>query len=236
MIKLRKITERGIGTFEAAAMMVILTTLLMSGAALSDFLYQVRALNNFTADILSDTHVKPLSLNNSMSGTSIEVNSAALSQYLQDIVAQAEESIIAINGSTNPIYRIEAAYAVVSINPQTGVSEGLEQSPFSEVVTAGSLSVPQADLQRTDLGTEFQRLSQVTAGEGMLALHALPTPMLGYSQSHGGDRYINRMVIVGMRSFLSLEGTFTGQMFSMVGGNPLVSHHRANILRGNFSE
>jgi hypothetical protein len=130
---------------------------------------------------------------------------------------------------------LQAAYAEISIDPQSGSTLGLVTEPFSFQESKGTLQPSAEQLSISDLGQAFLSLSSLSGAGQEVSLYAIPTPLKGWDSS-GAALYRDRVVVVGLRGFLSLQHTFSGRILEMLGLEAVISHHRAVILRGDFAE
>jgi hypothetical protein len=214
-----------------AMMSVLLLGVFLSGVGIVDYLSQLRAINGIVEKSLNDNSYKALK-RDAVSGALL-LDSAALDQYLADVVAQAMTDL-AIELPQVLDYRIESRGCAIGIDPLTGVSQGIESGTCADSV-AGTLAVPVNVSTLVDFDTEFMRqatqLVSLSGGAGAQA-SLLAVPQGSYGRDNGEEQYMSRAVLVGLRIFLSLDGSLSGFAFEQFGGTPYVYNRKVSHLRG----
>lgn len=223
--------QKGIAVLEMAMMSVLLLGVFLGGVGIVDYLSQTRAINGIVEKSLNDNSYKALK-RDAVSG-GLLLDSAALDQYLADVVAQAMTDIATELPQVRE-YRIESRGCAIGIDPQTGISQGIEVGTCADSV-AGTLAVPASVSTLVDFDTEFTRQADqmIRASAGSTSQSSLlAVPQGSYGRNTNQEQYLPRAVLVGLRIFLSLEGSLSGFAFKQFGGTPYVYNRKVSHLRG----
>lgn len=216
----------GIATLEASICFVLLCSILLGGAAITDYLSQLRLLHSTAESSLGDSNVKPFLVRTESGGPQADLvlNRSELDHYLHTAVTNSIEEIGARE------YLIEAKYVTADIDPYSGQFLGFDLHG-STVISSGNLSVGVHDLAFCDLDTRFDELASAThAHPPGVSIVAVPT---GINVNESTDpAYFKRSLLVGMKIFASLEGSLTGNALVLIGRQPIVYGYKVVQLRG----
>ena len=225
----------GFAMVEGAVFLAIVVTIALVGAGMWDLLDRQARYREIVDRHLFDDGMKPLRLEAGVNGEIIaRVDDTRIERRLQDMVSALEHDvkplIMDAGEQEGGGYIIEAAYALVEINPETGVFERLSIKPFR--ATVGSLSgAPSSVEEATDLPSEFRNFTSIHDGSGVSTL-AIPTALLGTGTS--GPRYVDTSVLVGLRTIASLKKGAASWLDGFLGERQFVYDSKVITLRGDF--
>lgn len=222
-----KWVSSGVAALEAAGLSIVLLFLIVAGIGLVDYLQKVMLLSHLVDKHLFDQSIKPLVLT-AEGGLSVAEGRVRtkLPELLQGLKADLEEALPHGAFSVERVL-LESDFAVVGIDPQSGAGRGLLLYPGSSF-SWGALNVPAEQMAESDLRRQFADLA---------ALAFVPSPLAAPTGLLAGEeaaRYIDKTMVVGIRAFYSLEGTFGGKLAQLLGlgRQPVIFDHKVITLRG----
>ena len=226
---------RGLAALETAALLVLLLPLLFGALGLIDFVGTVMAVNAEVDKAVYENAAPPLRLE--MQGNQVEtiVETGTISRFVEDAAIAMESALRTRLGSDFPTparYLIETQAVVIAVDEEAGTVIGQPQQIVA--IRRGGLTPSGASERDTDLQAEFLRISARTlpgpTGQP-IALVAVPGGTLGRDQS---AQFVNTAVLIGARAVVSLEETFPGELYAIVGGTPVAYDMKVVQLRGEF--
>lgn len=228
----RRQSQFGTAFVEAAGVMLILLTLVLGVVGLIDYAHHTVQAKRILEQHLSESAVKPLKLEGLGSSMQLLPNHDAIQDYLDRAVSDAESALQAATSSESEDYRIEAGYALVSIDTAEGAALGLANG-VEHIATRGSLQPDDESWQDQALGTLFQQaVDQSISIEGPAAFAA---PAGGIAWESVNENFLPFSAVIGMRIALNLETTSLGRAYELIGREPLHFSYRTLFLRGDIS-
>lgn len=227
--------ERGIAILEAAAFTLTILAMIVGGAAVADFMSKMMLLEQAIDRAVNDDAQKIMVSNDNNGQFQIQIDQVLAHKVIDDVAANVEQLLLQkLGDGTLPAapYRVEVAYAVLNIDGSSGVPLGLAVPPFSDLVSRGGLSVPSAISQQVDLATAFANRATFTQGNTGVSLYATPTQF--FTSPGNAHRFVNQVIFVGARAFVSLEGSFSGNAYATLGGEPIVYESKVVTDRGDL--
>lgn len=217
---------QGVAALETALFLGILLIFILLGAGLVNYVQKIMLVSHLVDKFIFDQSLKALSF--APDGT-LQVDAQRVRDKMPELLRglQTDLSSALPQRFEASHYLIQSDFAAVDINPQSGASRGL-LSFSSSVSSLGQLALPGEILSKADLRRQFEGLSQLPGTPSPLAV---PTADLA---DNGGTRFMPATVLVGIRAFYSLHGTFTGNMITLLGisSDPIVFDSKVVTLRG----
>ena len=238
-------SEHAIAALETAALMAVLVPVVIAGLGLGALLHRHFTLQHMLEKHAYDEFVVPIELTNTGSLRIVELPSsldptlrsnpgycsASLSRYLECIADHLEQELTTTDfysrGTvSSQRYQITAKYAVIGIDPQTGLATGL-LSFNNNVQTRGSLIAPL--LMDADIAA-LANSNQLPS--------SLATPVARYDAASGSDnRYLPFAVVAGLELAFQAEGGLIDVFLSQFNSNSGLLHDfRIVSLRGEVSD
>ena len=213
----------GIATLELALMTVMLGTLIIGGFAMSSFMQRAYRLGVSLDKNLHADQIRPLKFIASTDGVSLQTDPEALRQLITALADQVE--IDAFQTEAHDRYLVEASYALLELDPQTG---NIRTQRPGEFIRRGNLVLPSAVAAQTDLGAMFAARARETLPAGN-SPYATPfnDPNLAL-----GTGYLPYALLIGARAVLSVEDQLSGRVYAAFGGEPYVLGARVTPVRG----
>jgi len=217
----------GFAAIETAGFVVIMLVFVLAAAGLVNYVQKVMLFSHAVDKYVFDQNIKPLALS---AGGTWEISEGRLREKLPSLLealkADLEEALPG-DDFTPDRYLLQADFAAIDIDPQSGAGRGLITFAGS-LFSLGSLQVPGEILERADLQRQFQNLADLPG-----VPHPLAVPSGGFNVS-GADQFVKATVLLGLRAFYTLEGTFTGNIVSQLGisSGGMVFDYKVVTLRG----
>ena len=216
---------------------VLLISMVSAASVAGIYMYRVMKVGSVVDKFVYDDAVNAFKLVTTAEGKVHPViNSAAIESYINTALTGMEEEAVStldveVTQESGPgYYYIEAQQAEIAIDTTTGVATGLN---ISTPVSRGSLSVPAEILAKHDLGAAFAARSSMTrSAENNAAFDAVPSGLWGLPGST--SRYLDKVVLIGARVFVSLDDGAGGEVYSWIGMQPYAAAHTVIKLRGEI--
>lgn len=222
----------GVATLEVAAYMAVLISLALSGYSLIDWLRISNSVGNALDKAIYDTGISPLRLANNSGSFDVLVNSVELQGYIADVLSAAEEEMdyaVGSRGLTAEDYYIEARYAVIDIDTETGEALGIESESLSQVT--GGFSAPSGALSETDLSALVESYVENSTVDSRF-LYATPTVM--FSGDSSGEQFLSKAVVVVARALVAPPQGAARHIISQIQSEPVVKAVKIITLRGEL--
>ncbi|MBN8549311.1 MAG: hypothetical protein J0M12_08365 [Deltaproteobacteria bacterium] len=221
--------EAGMVTLEAGVTTIMLCLLLLGGFGVTDYLDRLDFINGVIERELGDSAIKPFRLEGGSTGrATMQVNTVALHEYLDGVLASVEQSL-QVHRYTK--YFIEVGAAKAQLDPLTGKFLGFDPAAeFRE--SRGTLQVSSTLASFSDLPARFDQLAGTTQSHASLpavSLVAAPLSLFGMAE---GVQFNEASILVGLRVFASLEGSLSGTAYQQIGISPLIEGYKVVQLRG----
>lgn len=227
--------ERGIAILEAATFTLTILGLIVGGAAVADCMSKMMLLEQAIDRAVND-HAEKVLVSNDFSGRfQIQIDPSSARREIENIAANVEVLLSKNLGDTMlqaVPYRIEVAYAVLDIDGSSGAPLGLGVLPYSDLVSRGDLLVPNSVSRQVDLGAAFASRAAHTQVNSDVSLYARPTQF--FTSPRSDRRFVSQVILVGARAFVSLKGSFSGNAYATLGGEPIVYESKVVTLRGDL--
>lgn len=236
-MKGRLLQQRGIALLEAAMLFVLLISMVSAASVAGIYVYRVMKVGSIVDKFVYDDAVNAFKLVTTEEGTvRLDPNEEAIDTYIRTaLTGMREEAAATLDVEANgeeadTYYYLEVQRAEVSINPATGVATGFSSSTPESL---GTLSVPAEILAKHDLGAAFAARSSMTrSAENNAAFDAVPSGLWGVAGS--SSRYLDKVVLIGARVFVSLDDGAGGEVYSWIGMQPFAAAHTVIKLRGEI--
>ncbi|MCB0319355.1 MAG: hypothetical protein KDD60_00435 [Bdellovibrionales bacterium] len=224
--------ELGLGTFEMAILITGLFLALIGGVAISDQLSEYSLAKRITDKVIHEDVIRPLKLLARDGEFVITVRHEELDEKIREIVDRAareiENHLVASNLPVE--FSVEGRYAVVSIDPVTGESLGLEELPTCVERRGGSQLTTSSCVP---LQPFFSRFANTTFSEdsdrSALAVSHARSWVEGAS-----SRYLPNAVMIGLHVRWSNSAHWTAEYRSTLGLENEVVDTRVAVLRGEL--
>ncbi len=224
-LELLRLSEYGVAFLELAWLSIFVMLVGTWLMATYDFLRSGVFLDETVQQYITESSVKPMQIEIDSGGLfTINIATSAIETYLDEVRNNVEAQIGAalVHGDSTKYY-IETAYADLNIDEVSGRvnSWNINAIESNGVLTPGNTP---------ELPTELYNL---------LSNGVTPSP---YAIPHGlfeaggaADNYINKAILVGIRVFVSFDGSFSGKVIESIGREPILSAFKIIALRGEFS-
>lgn len=199
----------GIAILETALCLILLLTLFLAGASVFDYVHKSMFISHVVDEYLFDQSIQALSLSGSTTVVNEDKIQSGLTQIVEQLRTNLERSLEDSGLSTNQ-YLIEGDFASISIDPEDGRALGLRMFANSQV-QAGALAVSEDLKARADLEGSFEKMASESA---IPSPYAIPTGALGDSAAR---QYLTDSVLIGVRAFYSIEGSFSSSLMELLG-------------------
>lgn len=224
--------ERGIALLEAAMLFVLLISMVTGASVAGIYMFRVMKVGSLVDREVYDDAVNAYKLVTTENGdVRPVVNEAAIAGYIQTALEGIEAEVLSDLDNTSlgsGGYYVEIQRAEIHIDAATGVATGLS---ISEPESLGSLSVPADILAKHDLAALFTNRGSLTrSSDNNAAFDAVPSGLWGLAGST--SRYLDRVVLIGARVFVSLDDGAGGEAYSWIGMQPFAAAHTVVKLRG----
>lgn len=221
--------NRGAGVLELAGIIVVFLMLALSGFGIVDLIQRKNRLVLLVERNLNDQSIKSFVLDDGLSSFHEEKVRAELLQLLGVVRNEIENEFTLSENGEAGAYRVELQAAEVLIDPAQGIVQGIHVRP-GLVLGEGSLGLPSSLQHEYDLTKEFERIA---GSVGRKSPYAYPSGLYGTGTQ---DRFLPRILLLGMRAFVSFEGTFTDSVVSNLGFQefPITAEIRVIPLRGEI--
>ncbi|MCB0352161.1 MAG: hypothetical protein KDD64_01515 [Bdellovibrionales bacterium] len=229
-------SERGIAFLEAALSFVVLIPALLGAFATVAYMREASQVRKIVERYVSRPQVSIYSFSSQDGPLTLSTNHSGIEEAVRNTVEAAESEIEARGEDPNLSgeYFLEAAYAELRIDQETGEPLGLVREPSTFSRSAGGLFVPAEVNSATDLGDAFSRLAGTTISDEPGSRSVYATPSVFFGDGTQRKQYFPTVILFGLRIILSLDGTFSGEAYEQVGGDPFVYHARVVALRGEL--
>lgn len=219
--------QQGIAILEAAAALMVVLTVLTGVVGMVDYLDRVKFVSAIVERELNDSGIKPFVLQTGVGGrAALQLDQQALSARAASIAGALEATFDSYDASQ---YRIEVRYARADIDAQTGSFLGFRPSE-SATVLRGFFTPSSQSLSFTDLEFRFTELARAAQSASASSVLAVPSGVFG--DAAAGASYLEGSALMGLRVFLSLEGTLAGSALRAAGSEPEVYGYKVVQLRG----
>lgn len=224
--------EHGIAFLEAALSFLVLIPALLGGFATVSYMRDATFIRRLVESEIASQDIKSFTFKEQGGQVVLTVNHPGLEAAVNKIVERTTEKI---GESGLATVFVEAAFAELEVDPDTGAPLGLAQEPYSYSRSAGSLFVPQSIEEETSLAAKMQLLAEqvhVDDDGGARSQFAVPSALYGDGSQQ--QQFLPATILLGLRIISSLEGTFSGRMYEQVGGIPFTYHEKVVVLRGEL--
>ena len=231
----RKERSSGVALLEASIAMLFLLPLTLGVWGLADQYLQWSRLSRIVDAHLYDGAVKPLTLDPNLGGNfGLASNDAVLENFVQALVAALRQDLAAEfpgQDAGNGSFMVEAGFARIAIDSQSGLAGTVQ----TYLRSAGILTVPGADLAKTDLTVEFNRLAQLPAStaQGAPSFLAAPSGLFGRGSAQDAH-YLPISFVLGVRAFRGTDRGISGVALRHIGLEPIAYDWKVIILRGQL--
>lgn len=208
---------------EAGLMILVLGATALAGVGILDLMTHSFRISRLVDWTLTDDSARPLKVVTDGEGSiSLSVDGQVMQNYLNTVRDKVRREM----GTQQ--YYMEARYAVLHIDPRDGRVLGIDPSA-AQAIYDGNYSPPSDVTSCRDLDSmlfEFSQRTQTASNGTSISLYAFP------GRISGG--YLESVVLVGLRIFEALEGTFTGNVLRDLGKHAEVHDCKVAVLRGDI--
>ncbi|MCB0317985.1 MAG: hypothetical protein KDD56_04455 [Bdellovibrionales bacterium] len=222
--------KNGIVILEFSIAMMMLFLILAGGIALSEKMFLLRKVQDIVNISLMELKTKPFKILNTRESVELQINQLGLESSIDQLIGSINQALERVKLSEgldaeNFNYAVEAAYAVLEIDADSGAPLGINPSPHSYYGLSG---VPEvlADLSQSKrLRTQLLNLSNQTHETGN-SLYAIP------SFSISDETYLHNSVLIGVNVALEAEESLIGQFLRLLSLDQITVYSQFKVLRG----
>lgn len=231
--------QRGIAMLEAAAAAVLLMILFCGGIAVCDFLYKGADLSEIVDQHLYDNGTRVFRARTDFNHVILELDRQKLNTILLERFNAIEhEILLGIFKVENPeqisngqvalnLYRIEVLIAQINFDPSNGTAQSIS---VLDSHSSGSYQPAAEQLERTNLREALSKMAEVGATHASTL--AIPTGAWGDQRAQ--DRYLDKIVVLAARAFVSLDNSPGGWFWRYFEGSQGVSTLKIVPFRGDI--
>ena len=226
--------DRGIAILEFVASMIMILLVLAGGVALWERNSALRRVQEIVDTSLAGIGTKPFKIENQAGELGINLNEDALELTVENIVNVIEVELDKIKASHGDYaseftYYIEAAYAVLDIDPLTGESLGLSSSPYSFQDSLGNQNISNHGRSAEYLSNKFQSFSTRSFDSGR-SIYAVPGRSL--SQVEANSNYFDNSVMLGARVVIDTGESLIDSFLQLIEFDSVTPYSQVIVLRG----
>lgn len=221
-------SERGLAILETTAIGFVLLQFILGACCLVAYLQDVHGLRYSLDKSLFDVAGSANIIERSGAIASADINRLT-DEILEKVVTELPKAL-SVSGFDPGMYLIEAQSLELSINQRTGISSG--EPRLSRVTSLGLLSVESASNIDEPLDRSLRKfVADSTGGVGEASNLAFPSGSYSFSDT---NRYIETALIIGVRVFVSTEGSLTGLLLPLIGREQILAESKVVTLRGDY--